>query len=163
MRGSVWLMAHTPPSFGRADLALVHPEMMRQFVPESVVDDVGDFAGAEGGAFDRALKQCDAVGQDHAVVHRPFQQRNTLVKPQQSPATRHASGTQLFTARLGLNENRQVGKTVAEAFRYLFPSLIDEFFELLGRHGVSRGVVEPRCSQDPSLALGAQLRVSQSR
>src|SRR5262249_12878355 len=128
-----------PSTFGAADLALIHPEVMCDFVPDRVRDNSLQLHPIPRHAFVRSLIDGDLIRHAESLAaDGAAGERHTVIQPEQSG-----------TWRLGLDYDRDVFDPSAKWSGNSPQCALDDFVELLRPQDywvtlVARPSVSPR-------------------
>ena len=130
----------SPSPFRRADLPLVHPEIVRHLVPDRVLHKAREVLRTPREALVGTLEDRDPVGHGERLENAALGQRTALIQPEQSAAMGHAAAAKLRRIRLILHQQCDILHPAAESGGDPRPGVGDQPVEALrrvvGRHAL---------------------------
>lgn len=130
------LPPHFPQPLCCPDLPLVHSEVVRNFMPEGLLDQTFQILAVAGDALVRTLENRDPVGQLEPFKNAAMRQWASFVQPEERTAGRNSSRPKLARRRLVLHDDRHIIHAVAESRGNVAQCPFHNLIEIRREHGI---------------------------
>src|SRR3989338_9626996 len=120
--------------FSFSNASFVRAEVMGDFVPDCIFNELANPRWSSAKFFYRILKNGNSVGRNHAIVRSAVRLRHALIESQQNFIFTDAYFLAMFRPGIIFNKNNYIIHKFSKTFGNLSQGLINKLFKRLSGH-----------------------------